>query len=422
MRKHISLPLDIPDVEIVKTVTNAQGAYIITVKSTQRGAQCRRCGRELSQLHGYADAIQLRHLPVFGQVVYIRIRPKRYRCPYCQGHPTTTQRLSWYSPRSGCTHAYEDHILLQLVNSTVQDVSHKEALSYERIAGILARKVQTHVAWDTLDSLEVVGIDEIARRKGHRDFLALVTAHLREGRTVILAVLPDRKKATVKAFLDSIPPRLRQTIQTVCTDMWPGYVNAVYESFDPDPACQVEVVVDRFHVTKEFRAGADRLRKQELKRLKRELAPAEYQELKGTMWPFRKAPAALQPDEQQRLAQLFAHAPQLQQAYTLREQLAAIFAADITPETAILRLTAWCSQVIASQLTCFDAFLTTLTNWFTEITNYFQQRYSSGFVEGFNNKVKVLKRRCYGLLNVAHIFQRLFLDTEGYRRFAPKHH
>jgi transposase len=62
--------------------------------------------------------------------------------------------------------------------------------------------------------------------------------------------------------------------------------------------------------------------------------------------------------------------------------------------------------------------LTTLETYLDEITNYFLRRDSSGFVEGLNNKVKVLKRRCYGLRNLAHLFQRLFLDLEGYRLFA----
>jgi len=53
------------------------------------------------------------------------------------------------------------------------------------------------------------------------------------------------------------------------------------------------------------------------------------------------------------------------------------------------------------------------------IANYFIKRQSSGFVEGLNNKLKVLKRRCYGLRNVVRLFQRLTLDLEGYRRFSP---
>jgi len=50
--------------------------------------------------------------------------------------------------------------------------------------------------------------------------------------------------------------------------------------------------------------------------------------------------------------------------------------------------------VEANGLSCFDSFLTTMENWMDAITNYFVSRLSSGFVEGFNNKVKVLKRRC----------------------------
>ena len=59
-----------------------------------------------------------------------------------------------------------------------------------------------------------------------------------------------------------------------------------------------------------------------------------------------------------------------------------------------------------------------LTNWLDEIVNYFAERRSSGFVEGLNNKIKTLKRRCYGISRVTTLFQRLYLDLEGYRRFA----
>ena len=78
----------------------------------------------------------------------------------------------------------------------------------------------------------------------------------------------------------------------------------------------------------------------------------------------------------------------------------------------------WIQQVQQSGLHCFDAFLKLLNTWWQEITNYFIQRENSGFVEGFNNKVKVLKRRCYGIFNLKHLFQRIYLDLHGYRLFA----
>jgi transposase len=54
------------------------------------------------------------------------------------------------------------------------------------------------------------------------------------------------------------------------------------------------------------------------------------------------------------------------------------------------------------------------------ITNYYVDINSSGFVEGLNNKIKVLKRRCYGITNVKHLFQRLHLDISGYAIFGVK--
>jgi len=62
--------------------------------------------------------------------------------------------------------------------------------------------------------------------------------------------------------------------------------------------------------------------------------------------------------------------------------------------------------------------LSTLDKRLDEITNYFVARKNSGFVEGLNNKIKVVKRRCYGIFNVGHLFQRLFIDLTGYEKFA----
>ena len=79
-------------------------------------------------------------------------------------------------------------------------------------------------------------------------------------------MLPDRKKATVKAFLSGIPQRVRQTIHTVCADRYAGFVNAAKEVF----GTRVKIVIDRFHVAKRYRSSLDSLRKHELTRLQQE--------------------------------------------------------------------------------------------------------------------------------------------------------
>ncbi len=416
-RNLITVPLDLPDVAVLSVSQNERRDVVITVESTQVGTPCQHCGQALTKRHGHDRWLELRHLPMLGQRTYIRIRPQRYACARCAGQ-TTTQTLAWYEPKSPHTHAYDDYLMLQLINSTVEDVSRKEDVGYDAVEGALARRIQGQVTWAEFTELATLGIDEIALTKGHDNFVAIITTQQADGRVALLAALADRKKETVRQFLETIPPHLRATLHTVCTDMWDGYVNAVKEFAAAHPDVSLEVVIDRFHVAKHYRDGVDQLRKRECRRLKKELPEAEYAELKGVMWPLRKNHQDLTPEERQQLRRLFAVAPTLKLAYTLREELTAIFELALTKQQAKTRLRKWYAKVRRSALTCFDSFLKTLTNWLDEIVNYFAERRSSGFVEGLNNKIKTLKRRCYGIGRVATLFQRLYLDLEGYRRFA----
>jgi transposase len=409
----ISLPLlGVSEVEIIAAEVKEPGELIIHLESTVESVACHKCQRVVNQGHGSDEPITVRHLSVFGLKTYLKLRPKRFACPYCAGQVTTTQQVSWryaYSPQSK---AYEAHILMQLVNSTVQDVSRKEDLGYDAVLGIVDRYLARQVDWSQFERLGVLGIDEITLKKGHQDYVAVIIARLPNQQLKVLAVLPDRKKKTVLNFLRAIPKRLQKTIHSVCTDMWPHYISAVKEALS-----QAKIIVDRFHVAQHYHQAADDLRKQVLKRLKQELSETDYEALKKTMWPFRKQPADLTDAEVARLAHLLERSSSLRLAYLFRLELTAIFEADLTKAQATEKIEAWIAQVQASELTCFDPFLNTLNNHLDEITNYFLKRHTSGFVEGLNNKLKVLKRRCYGIFNLGHLFQRLSLDLYGYSLF-----
>ena len=173
-------------------------------------------------------------------------------------------------------------------------------------------------------------------------------------------MLNDRKKSTVKAFLSSIPKRLKKTVIAVCSDIYDGYINAA----------------------------------------KKELAEEELEVLKL----------------------LFKYSSILEISYKLCNDLTDIFDSDISKSEAQLKINDWKNKVIKSGLACFNKFLSTLAKRMCEIVNYFISRQTSGFVEGLNNKIKVIKRRCYGIFNVEHLFQRIHLDMEGYSLFYLIYH
>jgi len=319
-RNTISLPLDIPEVEVidVQNNNNKHGDYIITVKSTQTGTLCQHCGRRITKSNGYGREIELRHLPILGRRVYIRLRPKRYECPHCGGK-TTTQQLDWYEVNSPHTKAYDRYLMLQLVNSTVEDVSRKDKVGYDAVDGAVERCIQTGVNWAEFAELEVIGIDEIALKKGRRNFVAIVTTQQADGRVKLLGVLADRQKETVRQFLEHIPKRLRKTM------------------------------IDRFHVAKNYRECVDQVRKQECRRLKKELPEPDYEELKGVMWIVRKNNVSLTPNERKKLRRLFEFSPELKLAYSFREELNSIFEMLLTKEEGKERLLKWRDKVQRSE-------------------------------------------------------------------------
>jgi transposase len=241
----------------------------------------------------------------------------------------------------------------------------------------------------------------------------IITARMRDGTIRLLAVLPDRTKATVATFFQSIPYRLRRTVTDICSDMYEAYLTAIEEIFGADIS-----VIDRFHVAQHYYDAADSLRKAEMVRLKRVRTKREYDLLKGVMWYFRRRPTDITPEEQEILECLFSAAPPLRQAYAFRESLTIIFETPYTKTEAIEHFQHWITTVEESGLTCFDGFLKLMRQHMNGIANYFRDRLTSGFVEGFNNRIKVLKRRCYGIFNLKHIFQRITLDLGGYAAFG----
>jgi transposase len=152
--------------------------------------------------------------------------------------------------------------------------------------------------------------------------------------------------------------------------------------------------------------------------LKKELPAQDYELFKGSMWALRKHPQDLSPEESKILRRLFNFSPDTKTVYDLQNRLTEIFDEHICRDTAKFKITAWIVEVAKTGLRYFDGFINTLARWMEPILNYFIARQTSGFVEGFNNKIKVLKRRCYGITNLAHFFQRIYLDIEGYRLFA----
>lgn len=149
-----SLPvelLQIPDIKIIGTDFDYGERIIFTVESTHNETCCHQCGKPTKKTDGHEKPRLIRHLSLFSNKTYIRITPKRCRC---ECGAITIQTFSWYTPRTSCTSIYEDYLLLQMINSTVSDVSIKEQIGYEMLNNIIDRKISTSSDWKHIKKLK----------------------------------------------------------------------------------------------------------------------------------------------------------------------------------------------------------------------------------------------------------------------------
>ena len=302
----------------------------------------------------------------------------------------------------------------QLIHSTVEDVAKKESIGYTQLTGAINNAINKQVDWQLYSSLKIIGIDEFALKKGYNDYITVVSTKSEpSGQVSVIGVISGRFKEDVVKFLTSIPEELKQTVESVCTDMYDGYVNAVTEVFSDRV-----LVVDRYHVAKKYREPLDTLRISEMKRLKKELSKEEYNQLEGMMWILRKNHECLSEIDKDKLELLFKYFPKLKFAHSFALKLTQIFNTHCNRKSGLAKIDRWIKSVKKSEVTCFYRFIETLGKYKTYIANYFKKRRSSGFVEGLNNLIKVAKRRCYGIFKTETLFQLLFLDLKGFEIYA----
>src|SRR5260370_24494618 len=115
-KAEITIPLDIEDVTIFKVEVSQNGDIHIQLESSLDYGYCRKCGRKITKLHSYDDWVTVRHLPIFGQAVYIHYQPKRYECEGCDGGPTTTQQVECHAEHRPDTVGLDRGLMLAVGN------------------------------------------------------------------------------------------------------------------------------------------------------------------------------------------------------------------------------------------------------------------------------------------------------------------
>lgn len=397
--KALTRLLDLPGMNVTRMeYEDRLNVLVVFLEHDLEVALCPTCRQLCPHPHQYQTRI-VRDLPVWGKSCLLEFEARRFDCVSCQ--VPFTETLEWLPTRSRLTARYRDHLFACCRQTCLQAVSRKEGIGYKTLQRLYYALADQQVASSAPERVRLLGIDEFAVLKGHDQF-ALALSDLERGR--ILAVLPDRKKETLEAYLATWTPEQRAAVEEVAMDLWEPYALAVR-------AClpNARIVADRFHVMKHLNDQVTSARRA----IQRTAPEAAKETLKGCRWLLVRTEADLSDTEVSRLEAMFLVAPALAPLHRLKEDFRLIFETGTQREEARVRLQEWIDRVQASGIGKLTKFVKTLRHRFEDILNYFPNGLSSGTVEGLNNKIKVIKRCAYGYRNFEHFCLRVRVECDG---------
>ena len=194
-----------------------------------------------------------------------------------------------------------------MINSTAKDVAEKLDLTEDVVERIIHRRIILGINWSGYSPV-VLGIDEIALRNRHKQYLTIVTDMGVPCDTKVVAVLKGGTQKDIKPFLDSIPDSVINGLQGICIDMARSYFSALKERMNDPEIFSSLVTTHRFHVAKLVGEKLGKQRKKAVAKLKKKYAEDEriLESAKATMWSFRHHPKDLSKKQTISLHQLFA--------------------------------------------------------------------------------------------------------------------
>ena len=346
-------------------------------------AICSGCHRPAAGYDHLAER-SFEFIPVWGFLVFLLYRMRRVHCTTCG---VVVEEVPWADGKHSLTKAYMIFLARWARKLSWKETAESFRTSWDQVCHAVQFVVDWGLAHRTLGPISAIGVDEIQYAKGHK-YLTLVY-QIDSGFTRLLWIGQERTVETFQAFFAMLGTELSSKIQFVCSDMWKPYLQVVREK-----CSQALHILDRFHIVAKMNAALDDVRAAESRKMAQE---GHEPLLKKSRWCILKRKANLTSQQKFRLRDLLRYNLQTVRAYLLKEDFQRFWDYN-SPTWAGRYLDFWCQETMRSRIEPMKKIAKTLRAHRELILNYFKakKQFSSGVVEGLNNKVKVTMRKSYG--------------------------
>lgn len=354
---------------------------------------CPSCGQMTTKVHDYRLQ-KIKHLKWFERLTVLFYRRRRYACA-CGKH--FSEKSPFVDKYQRYTKEWNQVMRVRAVRAkTFKEAGEVLGTSSSTVIRRFKEVAKAQVT-NGVRLPKAIAIDEY---KGDTDAgtyqLIIANAETHEP----IDILPNRRKDTIKDYLY----QYGSDVKLVVMDMNPSFKAAVKKAIG-----RPLIIADRFHYCRYIYWAIDEVRR----KVQKEWHAYDRKKCKRMRHVLYKRSGKLTEKNRWYLERYLGMSEELKKAYELKEAYCKWFdwakSSEDVGEVKV-RLEAFYRKVEESQIPAFLKAIQTFRNWQVEILNSFIFPYSNGFLEGINNKTKVMKRNAYGFRRFDHFKAKILLN------------
>lgn len=302
--------------------------------------------------------------------------------------------LPWLPGSRHATKRFAQEIGRQCREMSVTRVAKMHQMTWDQVRSLEMEYMRDLIEKHPVPQrLEAIGVDEISVRKGHS--YAIVVADLHRRRPIWMSESLGRAEEHMDVFFKAMGDKRSKSIRLAVMDMWKPFRNSLNKN-----APQAEIVYDKFHVLNHLSRALDNVRRLEYKRV----AQKDKRFIKGQRYTLLSHKANLDLEGKQALGLLLKANKRLNKAYLLKESFGQLWNYN-NPTWARKFFDNWKNQLRWSRLKPFEDFVALVERHWDGIISYCRPNHkvSLGFMEGLNNKIRVIQRRAFGIRDMEYL-------------------
>jgi transposase len=316
--------------------------------------------------------------------IYLEVEVRRVWCGKCQ--KVKREKLGWLADNPLYTKRFAYYVGRKCRAMTVQDVAKELKLHWHTVKELEKEYMREQLRRTPAAAPRAIGIDEISLRKGH--IYRIVVSDLVRNRPVWFGG-EDRSEEGLDMFYAWLGPKKVKRIRLAVMDMWKAFEKSTKKN-----APHAAILYDKFHVMRHLGEALDKVRKMEYARL----SGKDRSYIKGQKYTLLSNRENLTLDGRKALKKLLRANKRLNSAYLLRESFGQLWSYQ-TEGWARRFFDNWKASLKWQRLRPYEKFAEMIERHWDGIAAYSrpENKVSLGFVEGLNNKIRVIQRRAYGL-------------------------